>query len=410
MNTMGESELRVAFVHDELTRRGGAEEVLAALLRLYPTADVYALYASKKDLRIGSPARRVQTTFLQRWPRWFRRHPARLLPWLPYAAEQLDLSDYDVVVSSASGFAKGVVTRAHVAHVCYCHTPTRYLWEDHIAVLSRVRWWRRGISKWLLHRLRLLDFAAAQRVDMWLANSEYTRARITKYYRQESQVVYPPIDTDFYTPAPRGVQGLAREPRGVRGKTSAQPTPVTEIGQTIPSGYFLCVGRLTPAKRFAEAIEVCTKLELPLVVVGTGRERKRLEQIAGPTVTFVGRVPRERLRELYRGARALLQPGVEDFGMAAAEAHACGTPVVALGIGGVREVVRHGVSGYLYTQTGEEGLDGALREFMAHEGSYDAAAAREQGERFAVDAFAQSVRSAVASAVAQATQLPYTET
>ncbi len=332
MSEMGDlSKLRIALVHDELTRRGGAERVFEAMVRLLPHADVYALYAGHPSFTLNGQQHTIKTTFLQHLPQWWRRHPRRILPLLPYAAEQLDLSNYDIVISSSSGFAKGIVTRARIPHLCYCHTPTRYVWEAH---------YRRVPAMALLHMLRLTDFAAAQRVDVWLANSEWTRERIATYYRKGSEVVYPPINTSFFSP-----------------KKSSRD-------------YFLCVGRLSPAKKFAQAITVCEKLGLPLIIVGEGREQKALQQLTKKHARLVGRVDRETLRTYYRGARALLQPGEEDFGMASAEALACGTPVVAYGRGGVAEIVRHGETGILYQQPTVESLAEALRQFLAEEGRF----------------------------------------
>lgn len=327
-------EYRIALVHDELTRRGGAERVYEEMVRLLPNADLYALYAGQPRVTINNRHYSIRTTFLQRLPKWFRRYPRRVLPLLPYAAEQIDLSDYDLVISSSSGFAKGVVTRAAVPHVCYCHTPTRYVWDARHLALSRAGVLAKLPGMAVLHWLRLTDYAAAQRVDVWLANSQWTRERIATYYRRPSQVIYPPIETSFFTPS------LA------------------------PRSYFLCVGRLTPAKHFEQAISVCEKLRLPLVVVGEGSEMARLGRLAGRYTKFTGRIDRERLRRYYREARALLQPAEEDFGMAAAEALACGIPVIAYERGGASEIVRSRETGILYQQRTVEALAEAIREFL----------------------------------------------
>ncbi|MDZ4225341.1 MAG: glycosyltransferase, partial [Candidatus Andersenbacteria bacterium] len=334
-------QLKVALVHDELTRRGGAEIVLEELAMIFPQADIYALYAGRPMMSINGRKRSVHTSFLQHWPLWWRRHPKRVLPLLPYAAEQLDLSGYDVVISSASGFVKGIITRADIPHVCYCHTPTRYLWEDAGAATRRAPVWQRWPGRILQHYLRLADFAAAQRVDYFIANSRWTKQRINTYYRREAKVIYPPIDTSFFTPAYESVSGRRKK-------------------------YFLCVGRLTPSKNFDQAIAVGEKLRLPLVIAGSGYDERRLRKLAGPYTTFAGRVDREELRDLYRNARALLQPGAEDFGMAAAEAAACGTPVVAYGVGGIREIAGKQTA-QLYAQPTVEALAEAIRKFIVRE-------------------------------------------
>lgn len=334
-----QGELRVALVHDELTRRGGAENVVEELIRLYPTADIYALYAGRPQITVDGRTYPVHTTFIQQMPRWFREHPSRLLPLLSFAAEQLDLSQYDVVISSASGFAKAIVTRANVPHISYCHTPTRYLWEtDHVTLHNQSRLKQLVITP-LIHSLRVSDFAAAQRVDYFVANSAWTAQRIAKYYRRDSQVIYPPVDTTFFTPAP-------------------------QLAPPVMNRYFICVGRLTPSKRFEQAIAACEKLGLPLIIVGTGHHANALKRSAGRHTRFVGKVSQDQLRQYYRHARALLQPGEEDFGIAAVEAQSCGTPVIACGRGGATETVRHQETGLLYDSPTVEALAETLRLFL----------------------------------------------
>lgn len=379
---MALGDIRLAFVHDELTRRGGAEVVLEELLRIFPKADVYALYAGQQPrLVVDGRTYHIRTSFLQRWPLWFRRHPSRLLPFLAQAAEQIDLSHYDVVLSSASGLAKAIVTRAHVPHLCYCHTPTRYLWElpqdvNAPPIPRLLRWPGRA----LLHYLRLADFTAAQRVDHFIANSNYTAERIRKYYRRESVVVYPPIDTSYFTPR------AGRQPK----ERSASA--------------FLCVGRLTPSKRFDQAIAACEKMRLPLRIAGVGSDRARLKKLAGRYTTLVGRVSPAQLRELYRTSRALLQPGTEDFGMAAVEAHACGLPVVAYAEGGIREIVRPTETGWLYHTPRVEALSEAMRQFITHENDFLAEVLQQQALTFSRAQFQTRMQYLVRQALAAPAQ------
>lgn len=353
---MSLGDLKVALVHDELVRRGGAEHVLEALLRLFPQADVYALYASNTpQMTADGKTYDIHTTFLQSFPLWFRRHPRRLVALLPHAAERLDLSNYDLVISSSSAFAKAVITRSNIPHVCYCHTPTRYLWERK----------EKGLRAFGQHFLRLADFAAAQRPDVYIANSRYTQQRIWRYYRRESSVVYPPIRTSFFTPLP------------------------------IPRLHFLAVGRLTRSKQFEQAILVCEKLGLPLRIVGVGQDYRRLKQLAGKHTTFLGKLSDDQLREQYRGARALLQPGVEDFGMAAAEALACGTPVIAIKAGGVREIVINSKLGILYREQHPELLAEALRQLLERNEPYDPATLQQAALNFSQAQFTSSVQNII---------------
>lgn len=375
---MPKGDIRIALLHDELIRRGGAEIVFEELVRTFPKADVYALYAGRPRITVDGKTRRIKTTFLQGLPVWFRRHPRRLLPLLPYAAEQIDLSMYDVVISSSSAFIKGIVTRANVPHICYCHTPTRYLWDAAHEVTANH--WLRWPARAAIHYLRLIDYGAAQRVNTFIANSLYTQQRIGSYYRRDSQVVYPPIDTAYFHPAPV----WQRFHNG--GKKEAP---------------FVVVGRLTPTKHFEQAISACEKLGQPLIVVGTGPQQGRLEQLAGKHTRFVGKVSKEQLRSYYRNARALLQPGVEDFGMAAAEAQACGTPVIAYGVGGVREIVADGESGFLYKTQRVEALAEALRQFITSDRHIRIEQCQRQALRFATNNFQTSIKQIVDTVIAQ---------
>lgn len=336
-------EKRIALIHDELVRRGGAEVVFEELAAMFPQADLFTLYAGRPVLRTGEWLRPVKTSYLQRWPVWLRRQPGRMLPFLAHAAEQFDFSGYDIVVSSASAFAKAIVTRSNVPHLSYCHTPTRYLWDAALEVAAVRPWLLRLGTKWLQHYLRLVDFTAAQRVDLFIANSQYTQARIAKFYRRASEVIYPPINLEFFCPPPKPKKGL----------------------------FFLLVGRLTPSKRFDCAIRVCEKLALPLVIVGTGLDLYRLKKFAGRYTRFAGAVSPEALRDYYRSAQALLQPGIEDFGMAMAEALACGTPFIAYGHGGAREISNSGQTGALYDQPQDEVLAEAIRQFTERRQLFD---------------------------------------
>lgn len=364
---MSSNAPKIAIVHDELIRRGGAEVVLEELLTIYPQADVYALYAGNvPKMTMNGKTYDIHTSSLQKMPLWFRRHPGRMLPFLPQAAEQFDLSGYDLVISSASGFAKGIVTRSGVPHLCYCHTPTRYLWDSYQAVLKN-RKGRNILLRLLFHYLRMVDFAASQRPDKYIANSEYTKSRIQTYYRKDSTVIYPPIDTTFFTPS---YLGGSRE-------------------------YFLCVGRLTKEKRFDHVISVAEKLGLKVKIVGTGSDEKRLRSIAGKHTEFLGQVSKEQLRDLYRSARALVQPGVEDFGMASAEALACGTPVIAYGKGGIREIITNGVQGILYQDQLPETLAEAFRQFLLIEQAFYPSNLQKRALIFTKEAFKKGITEQV---------------
>lgn len=380
---MSKNDLKVALIHDELIRRGGAERVFEELIRIYPQADVFSLYAGNDArITINEKTYPIHTSFLQKFPIWFRRHPGRLLPFLPFGAEQFDFSQYDVVISSSSAFAKNIVTRSTVPHICYCHTPTRYLWDTTHEVSRRAHGLKGWLLKLTLHNLRLVDFAAAQRPDIMLANSEYTQERISSYYRRESSIIYPPIDTAFFTPGG------------------------SEKSILLSHRPFLLVGRLTPSKHFEQAIAVCEKLQLPLAVVGIGSEMKKLQAMAGKHTRFLGKVLPHQLRKLYREGRALLQPGVEDFGMATAEALACGTPVIAFGEGGVKEIVSSKHLGVLYKTQKAESLAEAIRQFLLVEKSFTASELQRQALTFSRHRFQAAIREQVEQTLRKGAQTP----
>lgn len=355
--------MRVALVHDYLNQYGGAERVLEALHALYPDAPVYTSLYDRRAMPEAFRLWDIRTSFLQRLPR--RVALARLyLPWYPYAFESFDLRGYDFILSSSSAFAKGVIPPAGARHICYCHNPARFLW-DTASYLGReplgrpAGWLLAGV----LHRLRLWDVAVNLRVDAFIANSRTVAARIARYYRRESTVIHPPVDVSSFP--------LAQE----------------------EGHYFLAGGRLVPYKRLDLAVAACTRLKLPLVVFGEGRDRARLERLAGPTVRFVGRVSEEELRRLYLDCRALLFPGEEDFGIAPLEAMACGRPVIAYGAGGALETIVAGRTGLLFSSQEEEALLEALASFR--DDDFDPVEIRRHAEQFDVSRFQENVRNFV---------------
>ncbi len=355
--------MRVALVHDYLNQYGGAERVLEALHALYPEAPVYTSLYDPRSMPGAFRRWDIRTSFLQHLPR--RVSLARLyLTWYPYAFESFDLRGYDLILSSSSAFAKGVIPPAGARHICYCHNPARFLWDAGSYLKYEPLGWLAG---WLLagvfHRLRLWDVAVNLRVDTFIANSRTVAARIARYYRRESTIIHPPVDVSSF-PVARG-----------------------------EGHYFLAGGRLVPHKRLDLAVAACTRLGLPLVVFGEGRDRARLERLAGPTVRFVGRVSEAELRRLYLDCRALLFPGEEDFGIAPLEAMACGRPVIAYGAGGALETVVAGQTGLLFSPQEEEALVEVLTSFR--DGDFDPARLRRHAEQFDVPRFQEKIRDLV---------------
>ncbi len=359
--------MNVALVHESLTAVGGAERVLAALHALYPVAPIYALYHDERVVQSLFPDADIRPSFLRHAPRVIRHHERLFLPILPVVPETFDLSAYDVVISSASAFAKGVITRPGTLHICYCHSPTRYLWDwyPHVFTDHRLRGLRRGLVTLLLHYLRLWDQAAARRVDLFVTNSLATQSRIRKYYGRDAVVIHPPVDIRRFT-----------------------PTKSNE-------GYFLVVSRLSPYKRVDLVVNTFHKLELPLIVVGDGRERRRIERLAGPQTTFQGFVSDAELPRLYAGARAVLFAGDDDFGIVPVEAMASGKPVIAYRRGGATETVVEGVTGEFFDEPLEAVLAEAVRQFLEKESSYDPWIIRRHAEQYSRERFQDEMRAFV---------------
>lgn len=322
---------RVALVHDWLTGMRGGEKVLEQLGELFPEAPIHTLFHFPGSVSQTIEGHTIHASFLQKYPA--TRHNYRwYLPLFPSAIEDFDLTSYDLIVSSSHCVAKGAQPRPGARHVCYCHTPMRYVWDQEHAYFPQRKGLVARLRGIVLSRLRQWDVATSGRVDLFIANSRFVAARIERYYGRQAEVVHPPVDTDFFTPAGEGA-----------------------------GGYCLVVAALSPYKRIDLAIAACERSGCELWIVGDGPERRRLASKAGAKARLLGWVEADRLRELYRRADCLIQPGVEDFGITAVEALACGCPVVALARGGVLDVVRDGEHGVLYGEADEpEALSRAI--------------------------------------------------
>jgi glycosyltransferase involved in cell wall biosynthesis len=362
---------RVALVHDFLLDLRGAERVFLAMCELWPEADIYTAVYDPEGTEGRFEERGVQASFLQRLKPTSRTFRA-LLPLYPAAIESFDLSAYDLVVSSSSAWAHAVICDVDTVHVSYCHNPFRYAWNDRDRTLAeRFDPVSRAALRHLFRRWRQWDWIAAQRVDRYLANSRATQRRIHSYWGRESTVVYPPVDTDRFS-------------------------PVAE-----PGNSYLVLSELMRHKRIDLAIEAFNKLRLPLTVAGDGPEARRLRRMAGPTISFTGRVSDDEAARLFATCRALVVPSVEEFGIVAVEAQAAGRPVLAVQAGGTCETVVDGVTGRFWSGDADALADAVL-EFDP--GSIDPAACVENAERFARAAFADALPREVAEALADARQ------
>ncbi|GJG88453.1 glycosyl transferase family 1 [Gemmatimonadetes bacterium T265] len=382
----GRPPRRVAVVHEWLVNYAGSERVLEQLLLLLPDADLYAVVDFvPPDERGFLGGRRARTTFVQRLPFARTRYRA-YLPLMPLAIEQLDLSGYDLVVSSSHAVAKGVLTDPDALHVSYCHSPLRYAWDLQHAYLREtgLGWGPTGLLvRRQLHRLRVWDARAALGVDRFVANSRFVARRIAKAYRRAADVVYPPVDTDAFTPGP-------------------PERPAPDGGPP----YYVAASRFAPYKRMPMIVEAFRALpDRRLVVIGDGPEWRAAARAAGRNVTLLGRLPSGELRAWLRGARAYLFAAIEDFGIAPIEAQACGTPVVAYAGGALRETLpgldADAPCGVLYEEQTPGALAAAVREFEAHAGRINARACRANAERYSVAAFRAGMSLALAGAYAE---------
>lgn len=341
---------KTALVHDWLNQIGGAEDVLDTLVSMYPQAPLYsALYQPAK-----MPSRYrdwdIRTSFIDRLP--FARSRQQLyFPLYPVAFEQFDFREYDLVISNKSGFCHGIITGPETTHICYCLTPTRYVWRYHqYAEQENLGRMTRASLVPFLTFLRQWDRLAADRVDHFVAISREIRRRIAKIYRRDSTIIYPPVETSRFQPSSR------------------------------VDDYYLIVGRLVPYRRIDLLIEAFNKMDRPLYIAGSGRDRARLEAMAGPTVKFLGYVPDDELPELIGRCRAFMFPGEEDFGIAPIQAMAAGRPVIAYAAGGALDTVIHGQTGWLFAEQTVADIIGAVEAFDP--AAIDTAAVREHALQF----------------------------
>jgi glycosyltransferase involved in cell wall biosynthesis len=368
---------RVAVVHDWLLDFSGAERVLAEILRCYPDADLYALFDHMQDrdrARLGG--RRARTTFLQNMPGIASRHQL-YLPLMPLAIEQLDLTGYDLVISSSHAVAKGVIVAPDTLHVCSIYSPMRYAWDMQFTYLEAggmQHGLKGALARVLLHRLRNWDHRSAAGVDRFVADSRFVARRVLKSYRRHADVIYPPVDTEqFVVGADKG-------------------------------DYYLTVSRLWPYKRVDLIVQAFAALpDRKLVIIGTGPDFARLKRMATPNVELLGYQPEPVVREHMQRARAFLFAAIEDFGIVPVEAQACGTPVIALGRGGAAETVLDldgtaPPTGVLFREQTPQALTEAVRRFEAEAHRFTAAACRRHAESFAAGRFRAEFGTYVESA------------
>ncbi len=356
--------MKVALVHDYLSQNGGAERVLKAMHEIWPEAPIFVLFHDAKKIDYID-TNKIRESFLAKFPgvkniyQWY-------LPWMPIATERHDLHDFDVVISSSSVFAKGIITPPKTLHISYCHTPPRFLWADTHQYVADLKYnfIIKSLLPGLIHRMRLWDSASSDRVDHFIANSHTVAARIQKYYRRPSEVIYPPVNTN-----------------------------ITMADQQI-GDYYLAGGRLVPYKRIDMLVETFNRLQWPLKIFGVGPEAKRLKKHARSNIEFLGQITEEEKHELMTHARAYINPQIEDCGITAIEAMAAGRPVIAFADGGATETIIPGETGiFFYGQNWENLLDTLLK--FDHT-AWDADKIRTHAKKYNIENFKQQLEKFVA--------------
>jgi len=366
--------MKVALVYDRLNKWGGAERVLLALHKLFPDAPLYtSVYDKKKApwaLRFNSGQAKIKTSFLQKFS--FATHHEILAPLMPLAFESFTFDEFDLVISVTSEAAKGIITKPKTKHICYCLTPTRYLWSGYDIYFSDP--FLKFLSKPIVSYLRTWDKIAAQRPDAYIAISKEVQGRISKYYGRKSTVVYPPLSIS-------NSQFLI---------SNQFPNSKSKI-----ENYFLIVSRLVPYKRIDLAIEAFNKLKLPLKIIGSGSEESKLKSIAGPTIEFLGYLTDKELVEYYKGCRALVFPGLEDFGLTILEAQSFGKPVIAFRAGGALETIIEGKTGIFFNEPTIESLTTAVKQFNSI--IIDPEDCIKQASKFSFENFKKQFMSAISN-------------
>jgi len=356
--------MKVALIHDHLAQDGGAEKVLRVLAEMFPKAPIYTLLADP-GMAALFPGR-IQTSIIQKLPGGLK-HYQWYMPFMPMAVEFFDLHDYDLVISDASAFAKGVITGTDTVHICYCHTPTRYLWDythEYIQELKYNKYFKKIISL-VLNYTRIWDRQAADRVDYFIANSKTVQKRIKKYYKRDSQVIYPPVEVSKYKVL------------------------------NAPGSYFLIGGRLAKYKRVDIVVEAFRDLGLPLKVFGSGVDLPRLREIAqgAPHIQFLERVSEEEKIKLFENCKAFLNPQEEDFGITVVESLAAGRPVIAYKKGGATETIEEGVTGTFFTEQTVQAVKDAVTRFNSM--TFNQNEIRAKAEQYSVENFKQKISEAV---------------
>ncbi|MEA2016488.1 MAG: glycosyltransferase [Actinomycetota bacterium] len=354
---------KTALIHYWLTGMRGGEKVVESICGLFPDIDIFTLVHNRDKVSELINRHKISTSFIQKFP-FAKKKYQTYLPFMPVAIEQFDLSDYDIVISSESGIAKGVLTNPETCHFCYCHTPMRYLWNMYFDYLrnERVGFFKRKIIERVFNYLRVWDLATASRVDYFISNSNNVRKRILKYYRRDSEVIYPPVDVE------------------------------NMIFSAKKEDYYLIVSQLVSYKRIDIAVRAFNQLKKELVIVGEGGEYKKLKKMAKPNIKFMGWQEADSLKQLYAGAKAFIFPGEEDFGITPVEAQASGTPVIGFGKGGLMETVVEGKTGLFFHRQDYRDLIDIVKDFESGSEVFDPYEIKENSLGFSRERFNRDLK------------------
>lgn len=324
--------MKVAIMHDWFSSYAGADRLTDQLHHVFPDAPIYTLIYNEKSMPEWFKTYDIRTSYIQKLP-FANKLYKNMLTFMPRIWESIDLSEYDLVISVCSSCSKGVITRPDAVHICICCTPTRYIWDFYHTYLESAGTLKRLLMPGMIHKMRIWDRLAADRVDYFVSISKYIAQRVRKYYRRESDVIYPCVHINDY--------------------------PIVEE----PGDYYLSVGRFVYYKRIDLAIQACNTLKRKLIVIGQGEDYKRLRAIAGPTIEFKGALSDDEVKQYYSRAKAFLFPGEEDFGITPVEAQSAGCPVLAYGKGGAMETVQDGKTGLFFDEQTPESLTDCIRRF-----------------------------------------------
>jgi len=364
--------LKITLIHDWLTTLAGAEKVLESIYELYP-CPIYTLVKNEEKLKNSIFEKTdIKTSFIQKFPKAKTKYRNYLM-FFPLAIEQFDLSEYDVIISSSHAVAKGVLTNSNQLHICYCHTPIRYAWDLYHRYLNESglsKGVKGFMAKLILHYVRIWDFATANRVDYFIANSKYIAKRIKKIYGRESTVIYPPVDVNKF-----------------------------EV-YTKKENFYLTASRLVPYKKIDLIVEAFSKMpDKKLVVIGDGPDFDKVKKKAGKNIEILGYQPFEILKDYMQRAKAFVFAAEEDFGIVPVEAQACGTPVIAFGKGGAIETVVNRETGLFFKEQTVESLTDAVKEFEKIEEKFDYVKIRKNAERFGKSRFKHEFKKFVGNKI-----------